>query len=136
VKNERLEIRLPATLKTKFLSWCGREGTTPSDELRRHITKITRRTIKMINKEAKIASPGFNVEWQEQDTSQRFSEINDITGFANGEKFESAQEVRQYFTRRNMFEMLGWQTPADQIPTQDDLDEMADIVIKHRFWMK
>ena len=40
IKNERLEIRIPSDLKDKFAAWCTAIGTTPSDELRKCITKL------------------------------------------------------------------------------------------------
>ena len=59
-------------------------------------------------------------------------EINDLTGFANGDKFTSDEQVREYFTDDNMAEMMG---DYDMEPpwTQHMLDEMADAVIAHRW---
>lgn len=59
-------------------------------------------------------------------------EINDRTGFANGEKFASEQEVRDYFTTQAMVEMFGSYDTSD-LPDQDALDEMAGAVIKNRW---
>lgn len=53
-----------------------------------------------------------------------FSEINDATGFANGEKFTTEEQVKAYFTAQNMDDMFG--APH---PIQSDLDEMAALVI-------
>lgn len=53
-----------------------------------------------------------------------FSEINDATGFANGEKFTTEEQVKAYFTTQNMDDMFG--APH---PTQSSLDEMAALVI-------
>ena len=36
-----------------------------------------------------------------------FDEINNLTGFANGDKFSNDDEVRQYFTVENMLVMFG-----------------------------
>src|SRR5690606_9403293 len=56
--------------------------------------------------------------------------IHDATGFDNGDLFRSAEEVREYFTVANITEMFG-SCPY----TQDELNEMADEVIAHRWHM-
>ena len=40
-------------------------------------------------------------------SSLNFDEINDITGFANGEMFRTENEVREYFTPESIAEMFG-----------------------------
>jgi antitoxin component of RelBE/YafQ-DinJ toxin-antitoxin module len=35
----RINIRISPELKAKFLAWCELQGTTPSDDLRRYMTK-------------------------------------------------------------------------------------------------
>jgi hypothetical protein len=65
-----------------------------------------------------------------------FQEINDTTGFANGEKFESPDEVRGYFTRQNLRDMVGgFYNDENPIPTQETLDAMAETVIENRWHM-
>ncbi|PZN07216.1 MAG: hypothetical protein DIU69_12020 [Bacillota bacterium] len=56
--------------------------------------------------------------------------IHDTTGFDNGDLFRSAQEVRDYFTVANIEAMFG-ECPY----TQEELDEMAEAVIAHRWHM-
>lgn len=58
-------------------------------------------------------------------------QINAATGFANGEQFQSAEEVRAYFTVDNMREMFGLQDGSRY--SQDDLDRMAEQVIESGF---
>lgn len=74
------------------------------------------------------------MEWQTTFREDRFGEINDYTGFANGELFESKEEIRKYFTRENMINCID--LPLSELPSQDDLDEMADMVIEYRWHMK
>jgi len=57
-----------------------------------------------------------------------FGIINDLTGFANGEEFESEAELRDYFTAENMLGMFGSDAMDEMI--QDDLDEMCDFVLE------
>ena len=59
-------------------------------------------------------------------------EIHEATGFNNGEKFNSAQEVREYFTTAAMAEMFGSHDTSD-LPTQEQLNEMAEAVIANRW---
>jgi hypothetical protein len=61
------------------------------------------------------------------------TEINDATGFANGEKFDSAEEVREYFTVAAMREMFNGD--QSELPTQCELDEMAEHVIVNGWHM-
>lgn len=67
-----------------------------------------------------------------------FSELNDMTGFANGAKFESEEDVRQYFTVSFMRDMYNAYSECHGEPEfvgdQDALDEMADAVIDNRWW--
>jgi hypothetical protein len=60
----------------------------------------------------------------------RYDFISWMTGFADGGEFESDDEVRRYFTVDNIIEI--W---PHSIQTQDELDRMADDVIKHRWHM-
>lgn len=39
-KESRLNIRISDKLKQDFDAWCRDNGTTPSDEIRRYITKL------------------------------------------------------------------------------------------------
>ncbi|MFA5571631.1 MAG: hypothetical protein WDA42_00870 [Candidatus Bathyarchaeia archaeon] len=56
-----------------------------------------------------------------------FSEINDKTGFANGEPFKCEDNVRAYFRATTQRDMLG----DDAITNQTLLDEMAETVIEN-----
>ncbi len=38
----RLQIRITPEQKINFYKWCAENGTTPSDEIRRYITKLTK----------------------------------------------------------------------------------------------
>jgi uncharacterized lipoprotein YajG len=58
-----------------------------------------------------------------------FTEINDTTGFANGDKFTSDEQVREYFTTENMRGMLD----GENTNTQDELNDMAETVIANRW---
>jgi hypothetical protein len=60
-----------------------------------------------------------------------FGQINDATGFANGDQFTSEAQVREYFTVENMRLMFSGECPQ----TQDDLDAMADAVVENRWHM-
>jgi hypothetical protein len=68
-----------------------------------------------------------------------YHEINEVTGFANGDRFETAAQVRDYFTRENLWEMVGHEqyvhpgTGEDLTPTQAQLDDWASDVIAHRW---
>jgi hypothetical protein len=63
-----------------------------------------------------------------------FTDINDRTGFANGDKFTSDEQVREYFTQQNIRDMIG-STYDDEgtMPSQDELDQMAETVIENRW---
>jgi antitoxin component of RelBE/YafQ-DinJ toxin-antitoxin module len=41
-KETRLNIRITPSQKENFDSWCKENGTTPSDEIRRYITQLTK----------------------------------------------------------------------------------------------
>jgi hypothetical protein len=60
----------------------------------------------------------------------RYDFISWMTGFADGDEFESDDEVRRYFTVDNIIEI--W---SHCIQTQGELDRMADDVIRHRWHM-
>lgn len=57
-------------------------------------------------------------------------EISDVTGFDRGDVFESEEQLREYFTVANMRDMFG---PDDELPTQEELDEMCETVLEHRW---
>ena len=61
-----------------------------------------------------------------------FNQIDCITGFARGEKFCSEEEVRAYFTVESQEERF----PGEDNPSQEELDQMATIVIENRWWME
>lgn len=67
------------------------------------------------------------------------SEINDITGFANGALFDSEHQVREYFRKSAVLEMLDplseERRDYEAIYSQTDFDAMADEVIAHRWHM-
>jgi len=58
-----------------------------------------------------------------------FSTVNDQTGFANGEMFQSASQVRQYFSVDEQRVIFGDQAIADEAL----LDRMAQTVIVGRW---
>ncbi len=60
------------------------------------------------------------------------AEINDMTGFANGDKFQSADQVREYFTVAEQRAMCDPNFEEDVITDQAVLDEMAEVVIETR----
>ena len=57
-------------------------------------------------------------------------QIHEATNFDAGDLFRSEQEVRQYFTVQNIADMFG-ECPY----SQEQLDEMAEEVIRHRWHM-
>ena len=65
------------------------------------------------------------------DALYTFQHIDDLTGFANGEGFESDEQARSYFTVDNMRFMFG-----ECSLTQLQLDTMARVVIKNRWHFK
>jgi hypothetical protein len=58
-------------------------------------------------------------------------EINDATGFANGERFASEAQVREYFTPANQRDMFGHEAETDPAA----LEAMAETVIANRWHM-
>lgn len=58
------------------------------------------------------------------------ADIHDATGFDSGDLFTSEEQVREYFTVENMRDMFG-ECPY----TQEELDEMAEAVIRHGWHM-
>ncbi len=65
-----------------------------------------------------------------------FDDINDKTGFANGEKWVLEQEVRDYFTVESMKAMFaGNLADYPDLTNQELLNQMADAVIGNR-WHK
>ena len=76
------------------------------------------------------------MKWNNIYPKDRFGEINDCTGFANGEPFESEEEVREYFNRESLIACLDpeW-LKENEFPSQESLDYMADLVIKYRWNM-
>jgi len=62
---------------------------------------------------------------------EMFDEINEKTGFANGDKFLNEQEIREYFTIDNMVVMFG-----GCLETQEELNAMAETVIKNKWHMR
>lgn len=78
---------------------------------------------------------------------QIFDEINGATGFANGEKFVTEEEVREYFTVEAMEDMgindnlgeceniLTGKYERVSPLTQTELTSMADYVIDEGLWM-
>lgn len=58
-----------------------------------------------------------------------FDDINDVTGFANGDKFTSEEHVREYFTQDNLRNMFSGECRV----SQSELEGMADAVIEHRW---
>lgn len=58
----------------------------------------------------------------------RLQRISEATAFDQGDKFTSDEQVRGYFTVETMRGM-----GFDEIPSQDDLDRMADDVIDNRW---
>ena len=60
-----------------------------------------------------------------------FDQINDATGFANGDKWLTDEQIYDYFTVENIQRMFG----DEATYTQDELDEMAQRVIENRWHM-
>ncbi|MHA1499912.1 MAG: hypothetical protein ACTSRT_20475 [Promethearchaeota archaeon] len=61
-----------------------------------------------------------------------YAYINEKTGFADGEQFQSRKEVKGYFTVKNMNYLYG----AGHELTQEHLDEMAELVIQKKWHVK
>jgi hypothetical protein len=64
---------------------------------------------------------------------RNFDEINDSTGFANGDKFESEGQVREYFQLDELKRMTSGIGPGVD---QATLDRYADIVIEEKWHCK
>jgi hypothetical protein len=67
-----------------------------------------------------------------------FTEINDVTGFANGDMWETPAQVLEYFTIKNLHFMVGrasFLTDAgdDLTPSQATLDGWAALVIEQQW---
>jgi len=60
--------------------------------------------------------------------------ISDDTGFDNGDMFEGADDVRRYFTVKNMQEIFG-RLYDENLQDQEDLDKMAATVIENKWHM-
>ena len=69
----------------------------------------------------------------QQGCEQMFTEteIDNETGFAQGDIFETERDVRKYFTVRVMNDIMG----KGESPNQATLNKMADAVIEHRWHM-
>ena len=63
-------------------------------------------------------------------TQLNIHEINDQTGYADGEKFTNEKSVKQYFTVENMRDMQ-----FENELSQSKLDEMAEFVIDNHSHM-
>jgi hypothetical protein len=59
-------------------------------------------------------------------------QITDATGFDNGEKFNSEEEVYDYFSPEVQVEMFG----TDAVINEVVLDVMARTVIRNRWHMR
>ena len=57
------------------------------------------------------------------------TEINEATGFLNGDKWGSADEVREYFRVFRTF--YGDQLRSDEMPSQAQLDYWAEIAVRY-----
>ncbi len=60
-----------------------------------------------------------------------FDEINEKTGFADGDLFTSAEEVRRYFTTHNLYSIFG-----ECSLTASQLEVMAAEVIRNGWHMR
>ena len=58
--------------------------------------------------------------------------INEKTGFADREPFQSSKEVKEYFTIKTMRHLFG----DDFELSQAQLDEMRDLVIRKKWNLK
>lgn len=58
-----------------------------------------------------------------------FTEINERTGFANGEMFANEEQVLDYFTAQNQLAMFG----DDAVTIDSYLTQWADLVIANRW---
>ncbi len=60
-----------------------------------------------------------------------FDRINAATGYANGDRFTTAEQVRDYFTPEAQWEMFG----PDAVTDPATLAEWAELVIRNRWHM-
>jgi hypothetical protein len=70
--------------------------------------------------------------------TRRYHDINVVTGFANGDRFDTATQIRDYFTIENLWEMVGREQfidadGRDLTPAQITLDRWAQEVIENRW---
>jgi hypothetical protein len=73
---------------------------------------------------------GERLELMRGATKMTFDEINEKTGFADGDLFRSAEEVRKYFSPRNLTSMRGECTL-----TTPQLEAIAADVIANKWHM-
>lgn len=78
-----------------------------------------------IQYEADCGELHLSIELQDLNTRQ---EISETTGFDRGEKFDSPNDVREYFTEKAMTEM-GFTNDL----AQSELNGMADDVVEHHW---
>lgn len=62
-----------------------------------------------------------------------FDQINNYTGFANGRKFKSFEELINYFTTENMIAIFG---ETDSMFNQNELTRMASVVAANKWHME
>ena len=62
-------------------------------------------------------------------TKHDFGAINDATAFAEGDRFTSESQVREYFSVESQVSMFGETAVRDQ----DLLDQWAEVVISSRW---
>jgi hypothetical protein len=65
-------------------------------------------------------------------TKQRFDEMIDRLGVANGPRFQIERQVRLYLSLRDLRKDLLAQIKY----TQKKLDELADDLVRQRFWFE
>ena len=97
---------------------------------------------KLVNSQYNPVRPGTGTgpekgECMAAPITRLYHEINDVTGFANGEKFDTAEQIRDYFTVANLHEMFGATSfltsdGQDVTPPQDLLDLWATVIIRNR----
>jgi hypothetical protein len=74
----------------------------------------------------------LNVEKLEQPQADLAYDINDVTGFAECDTFDSAEEVRDYFQRATLARLWHCAETDPDLPTQEELEEWAEFIIEHR----
>ena len=65
----------------------------------------------------------------EEKVNFNIDQINDATGFANGEEFSSLQELRTYFTPESQRQIFGDDAETDT----EVLDAWSETVASERF---